>query len=302
MLSRNRIYILIIILLVALNNNCYEYLSNQNIKASQTLLYRGLFTLFFCLIIGIIKKERIFPTNIKQQSIRFVTTGGSLLLILMSYPFLSAGTVSLLQRLDIPFLIFISIISKRNKKLYQVLLSIVTVIAILFLTVNPQLIDEDINGFLLVFASVLMTAVGYFTVHKGSNEETVPSLINVSAVSSVFFGLITSFVFPGNFIFPVFDFMIIALSAIINVILFYLTVQLYKSYDPERALLPFVWAIISTSILEMLIENKLYSKQDIFITIGLTVLISIICLGGQRRATYNIKNNSRKPHIKKPCN
>jgi len=278
-----------IILLVAVNNNCFEFLSNHNIKASQTLFYRGVFTLIFCSVIAFIKKERIFPVKIKEQSIRFITTGGSLLLVLMSYVFLSAGTVSLLQRLDIPFLIFVSLTLKKKKKAYQIILSVLTILSILSLTINPEIINEDLNGFILVFGSVLMTAIGYFTVHKGSNSESVPALINVSAISSIFFGLVITIFSSNNFVFPLIDFIAIALSALINVLLFYLAVRLYKMYEPERALLPFVWAIITTSIIEMIIERKMYNRQDIIITVGLTTLITLICLGGQKLNGNNEK-------------
>lgn len=271
-----------IILLAAINNNCFEYLSNHNIKASQTLLYRGVFTLFFCFVIALVKKEKVFPTNIKEQSIRFLTTGGSLLLALMSYAFLSAGTVSLLQRLDIPFLIFVSLALKKKKRTFQIVLSVLTLLSILSLTINPKIIDEEFNGFILVFGSVLMTAIGYFTVHKGSNSESAPALINVSAISSIIFGLLITVFTSTKFVFPLIDFLTIALSALINIFLFYLAIRLYKIYEPERALTPFVWAIITTSTFEMIIEQKMYSKQDIIITLGLTILISLICLGGQK--------------------
>jgi drug/metabolite transporter (DMT)-like permease len=285
--SKTNITCLGIILLVAVNNNCFEFLTNHNIKASQTLFYRGVFTLIFCSVIALIKKDRVFPVKIKEQSIRFITTGGSLLLVLMSYAFLSAGTVSLLQRLDIPFLIFVSLALKKKKRTYQIVLSVITILSILSLTINPEIIDEDLSGFILVFGSVLMTAIGYFTVHKGSNSESVPALINVSAISSIFFGLVITIFNSNNFAFPLIDFLLIALSALINVLLFYLAVRLYRMYEPEKALLPFVWAIITTSIIEMIIERKMYSNQDIMITVGLTTLITLICLGGQKLSRNN---------------
>lgn len=290
--TKNTFCFLGIILLVALNNNCFEYLSNHDIKASQTLFYRGIFTLFFCSVIAVKKKEKFIPSKIKNQSIRFLTTGGSLLLVLMSYSFLSAGTVSLLQRLDIPFLIFVSVFTRKKKKSYQIIISLFTIFIILGLTVNPELIDENVSGFLLVFGSVFMTAIGYLTVHKGSASESVPALINVSAISSILFGFLLTIYNTQNFTLPLLDYSVIAFSALLNIVLFYLTVRLYKIYEPERALLPFVWAIVSTSLLEMIIEKKIYNSQDIILTIGLTSLITLICLGGKKLTQNNMQLSS----------
>lgn len=281
-INKTNLIFIAIILSVAVNNNCFEYLSNHDIKASQTLFYRGVFTFLICFFIAFVKKEKLFPDKIKEQSIRFITTGGSLLLVLMSYNFLSAGTVSLLQRLDIPFLIFVSLASKKKKKLFQVILSLLTIGGLLSLTINPKIIDEEISGFILVFGSVAMTAIGYFTVHKASGKESAPALINVSAISSIIFGLLITTFTSNKYFLPLFDLLIIGLSAILNILLFYFAISLYKKYEPERALLPFVWAIIATSVLEMIIENKLYSIQDIVITSCITILISIICLGGRK--------------------
>ena len=281
--KRNSFYFFCIIILVALNNNCYEYLSNHSVKAAQTLFYRGVFTLIASSVYGYLKGEKLFPQNISAQSVRFITTGGSLLLILESYPYLSAGTVSMLQRLDIPFLIFFSIAQKQHKKLFQIVLSVLTVLAILVITINPEYFDDDYEGFLFVFGGVSMTAIGYLTMHKGSTKESPPALINISAISSIIFGAgIISFNHQ-SWLISTHCYFIILLSAIFNVMLFYITIQLYKVYAPERALLPFVWAIFSTSILEMIIEKEVYHLHDIIIKVILTLLISLICLGGKRQ-------------------
>ena len=285
MISRNSIYFLSIIILVGLNNNCFEYLNNQAIHAPQILFYRGIFTIVITTAFAVFRKESFFPKNIRPQAVRFVTTGGALLLILESYTYLSAGTVSLLQRLDIPFLILLSIVNRQKKKRFQILLSIITVLIVLFLTINPSLINEDLSGFLLVFSGVGMTAIGYITLHKGSQQESAPSLINISGISSIIFGLVLIQVNHFSWSFPIQDFLIILLSSVINIFLFYCTIELYKVYTPERALLPFVWAILVTAILEMIIEQKLYSIQDILILVILTFLISAICLGSKKRVT-----------------
>ena len=289
---RNFFYFLLIIVLVAVNNNCYEYLTNNQLKAPQILFYRGVFTLILTIIYAHYRNQALMPKEIAAQSVRFITTGGSLLLILFSYNYLSAGTVSLLQRLDIPVLIFFSIfITKRMQKM-QTILSILVIAIVLFLAIDPQLIDEDRNGFLLVFCGIAMVAIGYMTVHRGSNRESVPSLINVASVSSIFFGALLMIFYGHTLKVSLINMLLLILSSVINIMLFYLTIERYKVYTPEKALLPFVWAILSTAVIEMLLERSLYSLKEIFVTVGLTLLITIICLIKPNKTLSTISNEN----------
>lgn len=272
------VYFILIIVLVALNNNCYEYLTNNALKAPQILCYRGGITLLLTIIYAVYKNEALVPKQIRAQGVRFITTGGSLLLALFSFNYLSAGTVSLLCRLDIPVLILFSVALNKTKHWLQILLSILVILIVLFLTIDPKFIDEDRNGFLLLFGSIGMVAIGYLTVHKGSGTESVPSLINVSSVSCLFFGGMLMLVYGYHWLITIESLSMILVSSLINIALFYLTIERYKAYPPEKALLPFVLAIVSTSMVEMLIEHKLYSFQEILVTVILTILISMICL------------------------
>jgi drug/metabolite transporter (DMT)-like permease len=280
--TKNTIYFLLIIVMVAVNNNCFEYLTNEGLHAPVILFYRSVFTLLLTVIYATRHHQLLVPKNIKEQSVRFITTGGSLLLVLSSFNYLSAGTVSLLQRLDIPVLIIFSILLHKKKHWVQILFSVLTVIIVLFLTMDPQFIDEQRNGFLLMFGSIGMVAIGYLTVHKGSHSESVPALINVASVSGLFFGCFIILLHHHSWLISLKDMGIVAISAIVNIMLFYLTTRRYKAYSPEKALTPFVCAIFSTSVLEMIIEQKLYSKQDLFITAALTIIISIICLTNKK--------------------
>lgn len=231
---------------------------------------------------AIYKGERMLPKYLKAQSVRFITNGASLLFVLFSYAYLSAGTVSLLQRLDIPFLIFLSLFLKKPQKRYQIILSIATVATVLYLAINPSVINESATGFLLVFGSVSLTAVGYFTLHKGSNIESVPSLINVAAISCIIFGLFAMISFNCSWALSFKNAFVILLSSVASVVLFYILIGFYKIYTPERALLPFVLAIFFTSVIEMVIEKKMYTPQNIIIASLITIMISIICLGGKK--------------------
>ena len=270
------------IFLVAINNNCFEYLTDVHYQAPQILFYRGVFTVVGILCYSAYKRTSSFPRNISRQWIRFITTGASLWLILESYQYLAAGTVSLLQRMDIPFLIFLSLVTVGSKSRSQVILSIITVLIICYLTINPEMIHEDQIGFIYAFISVVMVAVGYFTVYRGSKEETIPALINVGGISWIIFGAALISFKKLSWHFETFDLCIVALSSVINVILFYIIVQLYRKYPAERALLPFVLAILGTSIIEMIMEQKIYGLAQILINVLLTGLLSIICLGSTK--------------------
>ena len=232
---------------------------------------------------ALVKKEAMFPKNWGEQAVRFITTGGSLLLTLFSFGFLSAGTVSLLTRLDIPILIFFSAIARNNRNWVQIILSVLTVSIVLFLTIEPNVIDEQRSGFLLVFGGLILIVIGYLTVHKGSNTESIPALINIASISSILFGFALIVINKHSWLIPTKDIMIILVSSFVNIFLFYLTIERYKKYSPEKALFPFVLAILSTSILEMIIEHKIYAVNEMLVTIGLTILISAICLTGKSK-------------------
>lgn len=285
MKNQNLLYFIVIIVLVALNNNCYEYLTNNKLKAPQILFYRGGFTLLLTIVYARYKKQTLVPTDIKAQALRFITTGGSLLLALFSFNYLSAGTVSLLSRLDIPVLVLFSVLLKKSKHWFQIALSLLVIGAVLFLTIDPNFIDEDRNGFLLIFGSIGMVAIGYLTVHRGSNTESIPALINVSSMSCLFFGGLLMIFYRYEWVIAFENVAMIIISSFINIALFYLTIARYKAYSPEKALLPFVLAILSTSVFEMIIEQKFYSAKELIVTATLTFIISLICLINPTKTT-----------------
>ncbi len=131
-------YLLIIIPLVALNNNTIEILTDKGYSASQIMFYRGAFSASLIALFSIVSKRNYFPKNWKPQAGRMAIDGLSVFLLYTSYKYLSAGTVALVQRMDIPLLIIISIFNKQTKSSLQFYLSIwsIFVLAFFFFVIN----------------------------------------------------------------------------------------------------------------------------------------------------------------------
>jgi len=277
-LNKNKIFLIGagIILAVTFYTYSIEALTDRGYKSSQIMILRGLVALIFGIAISLFKRHSLLPVAWKPQVIRFLAIGIASYFSIVSFAYLSASTVALINRLDIPFLIFLSVFLGQRKSNLQFWLSIWTVIIITFLAVDARFIDEEVIGFLYAFGSIILISIGYFLVQKSSNSENSILLCNVFSLSNIIIGFTVLYFNKHNLKFNIGDVWILIISAISQLLIYTLTIKLYRWIDIEKARLPSVLAVLTIMILEMIFEHKFFSISQIglsLIIIGLLVTI-----------------------------
>lgn len=106
---------ILIILIVAIYGNSIEQLTGKGYPSALIVVAAGTIALILSFIICLFTKKALLPTNWKFQGIRLLNNGIGALLLFESYKHLSAGTVSLVSRVDIPFLIMLSFFRGEGK-------------------------------------------------------------------------------------------------------------------------------------------------------------------------------------------
>ena len=270
-----------IILSVTFYTYSVEALTDRGYSAPNIMTIRGALALLLGLIYSLIRREQLFPKKWKPQFARFFANGFASYLSIVSFIYLSASTVALLNRLDIPFLIFLSVFMGHKKSNLQFWLSIWTVLIITFLAIDARFIDEEVIGFVFAFGSVFLTSVGYLLVKQSSNHETPILICNVFSFSNLVIGIVILFYTGQYFKFSFSDLWIIIIGALSQLFMYALTVTLYRWFDIEKARIPFVIAALSIMLLEMIFEHKIFSISQIGLSLIITGLLVTIILNPQ---------------------
>ena len=141
MIDNMRNLVLLIVLLIIMNISIEE-LTDQKMTGAEILFIRSICNLLLAFIIAFYNKKSIIPKQPKLQLGAFICIGLSLLLVFTAYEYISAGSVSTLQRLDIPLLALIGVfISKSYSK--QILLSLLAFAFVAILIVFNKTTDEN---------------------------------------------------------------------------------------------------------------------------------------------------------------
>lgn len=253
------------------------------------MFYRGLFALLINLSFAFYKRARIIPADWKKQTLRLLVDGSSIWLLYQSFKYLSAASVSLIQRMDIPALIILSVLRKENKSSLQFWLSFWTILLIGFFVLDSRFIDEEPIGFVYAISSVMLLATTFFLIKKQTTTESIFVLGNTFALGLIFFGAIISSFNHSSFIIQGNDIWIFLLTGIMQFVIVNAALKLFQWYTAERARLPFVIGVFMTMILEMILEKKFFSLNQIGLTVLIAGIIVTICLNPN---TPTKKNNT----------
>ncbi|WP_205748167.1 DMT family transporter [Dyadobacter luticola] len=291
---------LLLVLSLTFYNYCVELLTDAGIKTEQILFYRGSSALILGIFIPIFTGRSLWPESVKPQIIRLCLNGIASYLVIISFSYLSASTVVLVSRTDVPILIFFSIISGAKKSDLQFWLSFWAVAIIIFLVFDAKFIDEEPIGFLYAFGGVAFTSVGYMLVKNSSKRENIYVISNVFSLSNLLLGALIITLTNGSFAISSKTYWIFLLSAVSQICVYSLGIALYKWYNIERARIPFIIAGLFVMILEMIVEHKFFNTSQIALSILITGMLLTIVLNPAspqnsfQRKVNAIRNTSAK--------
>ena len=268
--------LLLVILLISMNL-VIELLTSQDISGAEVLFIRSVFNLLLVFVVAGITKQKLLPTQPKLQLGAFICLGLSLLLLFTAYQYISAGSVSTLQRLDIPLLALIALPKKFSVK--KLLLSLLAFLLVAVLVFYTKATGENPLGYFLVLAGVVVVAVNTLLQKQIAAKENIVAIMLVVCLSSIFWGGLRCWQAGSSFqnISPLILLAIFGL-AVVNLAIFYLVNEMYKKHQPELVRYPYLIAAFGTMCVEMLIKQQWESPVVIIgntaILLVLTVLVS----------------------------
>lgn len=292
------------LLLTSSSSLILEYLIHTRDYPSYFVLFiRGVIGFILCTSLAYSKGMRAFPEKWNLQRYRLVNSGIILLLLFESYKHLSATTVSLFQRLDIPFLIILSVFIRDKKSKVQLVFSIITILSIVYFVSSNLLTEEqetngatDYYGFILAGGAAFLLAFSYVLLKKTSQIDNAFVIANITCISTAIFGLVTTLINGYNFTININDIWAFLLVGIILVASYYYSMELYKQFHSELAQLPSVLAVVLTMAIEMVIKHKWVKTSEIIVIVFLVLLTTVIAINinfkklFQKRIFVNEKN------------
>lgn len=272
---------ILVVLLVALNIGI-EQLTNQKITGAEVLVIRSLCNLLSVFVIAFFSKKSIIPKQPKLQIGIFLCLGLSLLLFYTAYQYISAGSVSTLQRLDIPLLVLTAAFSKKST-LAQMLTALLAFILVAALLVMNKATSENPIGYLIVLSGVGILCINTLLQKRIAILENIQTIIFISSLSSVFWGAVRCYQFHSTFSnVHLFSFFVIVGLSLINLAIFYIVNILYKKHQPEIVRYPYLLAAFLTMVTEMIIAHKLFSPILIIGNTSILIVLSFLVRSRQR--------------------
>ncbi len=283
MLPKAKVLIVILVVLLVSMNIFVEHLTNLHITGAEVLGVRSLFSLIFIAAYSFFKEKSLVPRELKLQTNSFFFSGLSLLLIMTGFEYISAGSVSTMQRMDIPLLIVIAAFTSKVTKT-QLFLSLVTFAIIVALILLSNKTDESPVGYLIVFTGVVCVCINALLQKKISRKEEVQIIIAITSLSSLTWSLFRCYQKHTSFEnIQSEQYLLLAMLGAFNVGIIFIMTQLYKLYKPDFVRYPFLLCTFLTMIVEMIVAHKLFSP---IVLIGNTALLIIV--------TYLVKTRLEK--------
>lgn len=268
-------YTVLVSLLVAMNIGIEE-LTYKGITGAEILLLRSICNFIAAIFIAAYSRKSIIPKQPKLQLGAFICLGLSLLLIFTAYQYISAGSVSTLQRLDIPLLVIIAAFGSQSK-FSQTLLALFAFALVATLLILNKTTAEDPIGYFIVLSAVVILCINTLLQKKIAITENIQTIILISSLSSVFWGGIRCWQTNSTFSNIQLDSLLVIVGlSFANLLIFYIVNDLYKKKSPEVVRYPYLLAAFLTMITEMIVEHKIFNPILIVGNISILIVLTIL--------------------------
>lgn len=265
-----------VLLFQVVNTLAVEEVVETGVKGYVVLFFRAIIALILSVSFGIYRKETFIPNRLRVQGVRLFTSGLSLILIFQSFSYLSATSVSLIQRMDIPLVIFTGVFFRGINKASKYVLSIISCVIVLLLIFFSKTLDEDPIGYLLCLAGVVLVSISYHFVKKTVEHENNTILLNTTCLSCILFTSILGYFYGFQTSFSLIQVIYIVITGVSMFCMYQLLAGLYRKYNPETAQYPALISVFIILVSEMFIEHKIFSLMFIAGNLLLLVTISAI--------------------------
>jgi drug/metabolite transporter (DMT)-like permease len=250
-----------------------EDLATLKYPSSIAVVY--IFSGFLLLVwlFAFIEKQPILPQNYRPQMIRFFNTGFGTWLITESYTHLPASSVSLIQRSEIPLAILLAYMLGTRGADRQVKFSFVIMLVIIGFAIFSEWQSDDAFGVGIAQLGVLSSVLGYYLMQRSFDRENQYTILTVSGLSCLFYGIVISTI-NNNWQFIRVNDLGIVLAGTFGIFFMFKSVSvLYKTKSLEYARFPALIGSVLILFGEQIHEHDLFSYDYICIVLAITGLI-----------------------------
>lgn len=269
---------LIVIIAAVVYNLSLDDLLDRGYSSSSVLLYRGILSMSITVIFALNSGQSVLPKKLHLQLLRLTNSGVGLLLAFEAYKGLTASTVAMVSRLDIPIAVLIGFIAGKRKRDFKVGLSVFAICLVLSIILFSGTINEDPLCLVLSIIAVIQVSISYLLIKRSTRDENNFSIVNTTNIGCILIGIVAG-VARGNLdVVQLQHLWIFLLASLSQVALNYTSAVVYRSKEVERAQRPYLLGSLTVMVVEQLITWQFFAPLHIAYILSVIAVIFVITL------------------------
>jgi hypothetical protein len=268
------------VLVTLLNQIALKWASAQGVSTAQALIVRGAVCSLLAIAVATGLGEAILPKHIKHQFIRFINAGFVLAALMASYHFISATSVSLISRMDIPIMVVAATSLGCNSNTFQRVLAYCTLgLTGLFIFVSSH--NESTFGYFLAISGVVANVIGYVFLQTSVNSESPAVVALVPGIASVVFGLSIGIATKVSIVWSAKENGVLVCTGVAMYLMYKISIGLYKSLSLIGAQYPTILIPALSMPLEAWIMNRSFDAIYVLLTMIIMALLTGVLAAGR---------------------
>lgn len=280
---------LIVVVAAVVYNLSLDNLLDRGYSSSSVLLYRGIISMSITVLFALNSGQSVIPKNLHLQILRLTNSGIGLLLAFEAYKGLTASTVAMVSRLDIPIAVLIGFAAGKRRRDFKVGLSVFATCLVLSIIFFSGTINEDPLCLVLSIIAVVQVSVSYLLIKKSTKNENNFSIVNTTNIGCIAIGIIAGFARGNLDALQLRHLWIFLLASISQFALNYTSAVVYRRKEVERAQQPYLLGSLTVMVVEQLITWHFFAPLHIAYILAVISVIFVITLNnapGRRQMVW----------------
>lgn len=267
-----------VVVSAVLYNLTLDHLMARGYSSSSVLVYRGLFTMSITMLFARYSNQSVFPKNLHLNILRLLNSGIGLMLTFEAYKKLTASTVAMVARLDIPIAVLMGYIAGKRKRDYKIGLSVFAIVMVMSILFFADFIHEHPLGLGLALIAVAMTSLSYLLIKRSTADENNLTIVNITNIGCILVGVASGILFNNLSLIQLKDLWLFLLTSASQFALNYTMSVVYRKNDVERAQRPYLIGAIAVLMVEQVLEQRFFPALQIGIILFVVGIIYLITL------------------------
>lgn len=266
----------IVVIAAVVYNLSLDNLLDRGYSSSSVLLYRGIISMTITVLFALNSGQSVLPKKLHLQILRLTNSGIGLLLAFEAYRGLTASTVAMVSRLDIPIAVLIGFAAGRRKRDFKVGLSVFAICLVLSILFFSGTINENPVSLLLAIIAVIQISISYLLIKRSTKDENNFSIVNTTNIGCIAIGIIAGVVRGNLGALHLQHLWIFLLASLSQFALNYTSAVVYRRKEVERAQRPYLMGSLAVMVVEQLITWQFFAPLHIaYILAVISVIFAI---------------------------